>query len=856
MNQIVNLFKFNLNEQVIKMNENSFDKGKIISFIKSLSLIFLSTWVVYAFDIEGDLNLPVMMAFVCVAFIINAFLPISYRLFFFFTASLVPIFYFLSPTQAFTFIGIALALIGVCHLPFSITIRKLLVVLFGIGLAYCQYTIKKTGFVGGIAFTSNFVSLLGVMFMFRIILYLHELKYQKKKPSIWQSLSYFFTLPNFSFPIFPIIDFKIFNSTYYNQQDTEIYERGVNLIILGLFQLLIYRVIYYLLPLVSEVDGVLMLFYYLTISYLFLIRLNGILNILVGILRLFGFNLPDIFNYMFLSHGFEDYWRRVNIYWKDFMVKIFYYPIYFKFRKKNTILALTIGTLLTFFFNWFLHSYQWFWILGKFPIRIPEIAFWTALCILVLIAVVYQTKNRSKTNASNFNSKTWKFAMTRASQIIFTNLVVTIIYSLYNSPSISDWMNLFIKAKKSSILEVGFVLLILLVTLFALTIGVWMYENEKFKNLFRFSSRYQDIYKFTFLIGVLFISSSFANNFLSRKNQNILDFYITHQLNKTDAELQSKGYYEDILEGNKFNSQSWQNQSKRPAHWVRLNKTGAMIKKDLFVNLKPNIDILFKERRLVTNSWGMRDKEYSKKRPDQTVRIAILGGSFEMGTGVENNEVFENLIEDRLNCNRKPNDPNYEVLNFSISGSSIIKNIEKFHKQVKDFEPTHVLLSLHDEEVFHFQKTLKWIDEQSESKEKLESIFKNSPWVRELVDLINKENLGYDLNIKEEEKIRRGNKLIEWCLNHLNEKCLENGINLSIILTPTLDNEIKNLNEIVRILKKNKINYHDIRSAYLNYDNNLLKIAEWDNHANAKGHDLIANALYLKINEKINFNEN
>ncbi|MEP0265762.1 hypothetical protein [Dokdonia sp.] len=856
MNQIVNLFKCNLNEQVLKVNENSFSKGKIISLLKNLSLTFLSTWVIYAFDIEGDLNLPVIMAIACVAFIINALLPISYRLFFFFIASLVPIFYFFSPAQAFTFIGIALALIGICHLPFSITIRKLLVVLFGICLAFCQYTIKKTGFVGGLALTSNFVSLLGVMFMFRIILYLHELKYQKKKPSIWQSLSYFFTLPNFSFPIFPIIDFKLFNSTYYNKKDTEIYERGVNLIILGLFQLLFYRVVYYLLPLISEVDGVLMFFYYIAISYLFLIRLNGLLNIAIGILRLFGFNLPDIFNYMFLAHGFDDYWRRVNIYWKDFMVKIFYYPIYFKFRKKSTILALTIGTVLTFFFNWFLHSYQWFWVLGKFSLRGPEIVFWSILCILVLVAVVYQTKNRGKANVSHLNNKTWKFACTRALQIIFTNLIIAIIYSLYNSPSFSDWINLLIKIKSSSIIEIGYVLLIFLLTLLSLALGVWMYENEKFRTLFRFFYRSQDIYKFAFLIGVLFITSSFASNLLSKKNQRTLQAYVSHRLNKTDTELQSKGYYEEILTGNQFNSQSWQNESKRPARWIRLNKTGAMIQKDLFVNLKPNIDIIFKDGHLVTNSWGMRDKEYAKKRPEHTTRIAILGGSLEMGTGVDNNEVFENLIEDKLNGNRKTSDPNYEVLNFSISGSSVIENIEKFHKQVKDFEPTHVLLSMHEKEVFHFQKTLKWIKEQSTNTESFEHILKNSPWLYELVNFIEKENLSFDPNMKEDEEIKKGNILIDWCINHLNKKCVEEGIDFSLILFPSLDNKTQNLNEIEHISKKNKIKYYDISTAYLNYNKNLLRIAEWDNHPNAKAHELIADALYLKINKKINLNEN
>ncbi|MFC4634283.1 SGNH/GDSL hydrolase family protein [Dokdonia ponticola] len=855
MNQMVKLFTSKLNKQVIEMNGNSFDREKIFSLTKNFSLIFLATWMVDGFDIEGDLQLPTMMVIVCIAFIVNALLPVSYRLFFFFIASLVPIFYFFSTAQAFTLIGIALALIGVCHLPFSITIRQLLVIFLGMGLAFCQYIIKKTSFVGEIALGSKFVSLLGVMFMFRIILYLHELKYQKKKPSVWQSLSYFFTLPNYSFPIFPIIDFKAFNSTYYDDQDTKIYERGVNLILLGLFQLLFYRVIYYLLPLLSEVDGALMFFYYIMISYLFLIRLNGILNIIVGILRLFGFNLPDIFNYMFLSHGFDDYWRRVNIYWKDFMVKIFYYPIYFKFRKKSIVLALTIGTILTFFFNWFLHSYQWFWILGEFSVRGPEIIFWTILCILVLIAVIYQTKNRGKTKISKINIKTWKFAFTRALQIIFTNVVIALIYNLYNSPSFSDWINLLTKIKNSPIIEIGIVLLILLLIVFPLALGIWMYENKKMNSLFDFISRGQDILKFGFLIGGLFITTSFAGNLLSTKNQVTLYNYVTHQLNKSDTERQSRGYYEEILSGDQFNSQAWQNESGKSANWVQLNKTGIMVREDLFINLKPNAEIVFKDAHLSTNSWGMRDKEYSKKRPKNTVRIAILGGSLEMGTGVENNEVFENLIENSLNANKKASDPNYEVLNFSISGSSIIRNIEKFNKQVKDFEPTHVLLGMHEGEVLHFQKTLRWIKEQTESKENLENIFKNSPWLRELVIFIEKENLSFDLNIKEKEKIKRGNKIINWCLNHLKQKCSEKGIDFSLILFPSLENKTNNLNNIEQLIKKNKIHYYDIRDAYLNYDHDLLKIAEWDNHPNTKGHELIANALYLEINKK-KLNEN
>ena len=31
--------------------------------------------------------------------------------------------------------------------------------------------------------------------------------------------------------------------------------------------------------------------------------------------------------------SFTDFWRRINIYWKDFMMKVFYYPAFFRLRR-------------------------------------------------------------------------------------------------------------------------------------------------------------------------------------------------------------------------------------------------------------------------------------------------------------------------------------------------------------------------------------------------------------------------------------------------------------------------------------------------------------------------------------------
>ena len=34
-----------------------------------------------------------------------------------------------------------------------------------------------------------------------------------------------------------------------------------------------------------------------------------------------------------LASSFTDFWRRINIYWKDFMLKVFYYPAVFRLKK-------------------------------------------------------------------------------------------------------------------------------------------------------------------------------------------------------------------------------------------------------------------------------------------------------------------------------------------------------------------------------------------------------------------------------------------------------------------------------------------------------------------------------------------
>src|SRR5690606_6508697 len=85
---------------------------------------------------------------------------------------------------------------------------------------------------------------LGSMFMFRLCVYLYDLKHDKEPPNVARTLAYFFMLPNVCFPLFPVIDYKTFRRTYYNEDAHQIYQNGVVWMVRGIVQLIAYRVVY------------------------------------------------------------------------------------------------------------------------------------------------------------------------------------------------------------------------------------------------------------------------------------------------------------------------------------------------------------------------------------------------------------------------------------------------------------------------------------------------------------------------------------------------------------------------------------------------------------------------------------
>ena len=227
------------------------------------------------------------------------------------------------------------------------------------------------------------------MFMFRMMIYLYELKHARKPESLVDTLSYFFLLPNYCFMHFPVVDYRTMQRGYFADDVHEMQRRGLDMMFRGTIHLLCYRLVYHelLIPAVERARPASPWRAYLVCNYLLYLQVSGQFHMAAGMLHLFGFQLPETHHHYLLATGFTDYWRRINIYWKDFMVRLFFNPVVFRLKRWPQPLALAVATVAVFLATWFLHAYQWYWLRGSWGFTVPDALFWGILGALVLVNV-------------------------------------------------------------------------------------------------------------------------------------------------------------------------------------------------------------------------------------------------------------------------------------------------------------------------------------------------------------------------------------------------------------------------------------------------------------------------------------
>ncbi len=95
------------------------------------------------------------------------------------------------------------------------------------------------------------------------------------------------------------------------------------------------------------------------------------------------------------------------------------------------------------------------------------------------------------------------------------------------------------------------------------------------------------------------------------------------------------------------------------------------------------------------NSQGLRDKEYSLKKPDNTYRIVVIGDSITFGWGVEQEFTYPDVLEKKLNEKPPagfPANVKYEVLNLGVGNYNTFQEVRRLKRIGLKYNPDLVLM--------------------------------------------------------------------------------------------------------------------------------------------------------------------
>jgi hypothetical protein len=805
----------------------------------------LLTMVVRTFDIENAAFFR-LMTIACVGFVAHHFVPSRLRMPVFVVVSLAAVYLVLGRANAIQIVGLGAVLIGIAHLALPFRLRVLLVLLAGGVLAALRVGATDAPLSAAIW------PIFGAMFMFRMIVYLYDLGTRAAPVGPWRAFAYFFMLPNVCFPLFPVVDYKTFCRTYYDREDVEIYQTGIEWMFRGVLQLLVYRFVYQHMvvgadAVVTSLDAA----RFILTAYLMYLKISGSFHIITGMLHLFGFNLGLTNNRYFFAESFTDYWRRINIYWKDFLQKVFFNPIYFRLnRKMNGTAALVAATLCAFFITWALHSYQWFWIRGKFPIAWQDLVFWTLMGLLVLGSMLWENKyGRTRTLAKR--ARTAGDDVRLALRTIATFVVVCLTWVVWSSESPGEFgmiLGRLVRFDAVSVLWIAGGL----IALGAMAVAsarrgagapAGLAALKASRGLTPIWGRAYHVAASCVVMLVIAYLPLVAS--VNPDIFNVVDNLKSSRLNARDAQMLDRGYYEDLTDVVKFNSGLGDIYNQRPPDWDR-NWAMHPIDGCPDYEMQPNKRVLHKGAMMTTNQWGMRDRPYEKKKPAGVYRIAIMGASHSMGTGVEDDQVFDNVVEDRLNSEHASTDGRrFELLNFSVGGYGPVQRLADLDRRVLEFDFDVLAVEAIDD--------IYWV-----AKDLIDAARAELPVPYPYLVQVMRE-AGFTKNMSEAEgtaKLKpRIDEVVRWVDDQLVARCREHGAVPVLYCIPhtgeIADDVRARRARTMEIAREAGMVVIDMSDAYGTTEKKSLWITSWDSHPNAQGHAMLAESFYRGIETQL-----
>jgi hypothetical protein len=577
--------------------------------------------------------------------------------------------------------------------------------------------------------------------------------------------------------------------------------------------------------------------------------------LIVGLLHLFGFNLPETHHRYLLAVSFTDFWRRINIYWKDFIMKIFFYPAYFRLKGLGPIRALALATLYAFFATWALHSYQWFWLRGSLFLTWQDSLFWSILAGLVLINVICETKWGRQRALTRSRPTLWSQAGV-ALRTVGVFLTICTLWTVWGCQSADELTALLSAARHGTLSEMA----LIIAGLVGLGLAGVVWGGSVAERTDGLRATAPDRQSPSFARSALGVGLACAAMLLLAALPQVFDLengpagdllaaVEKDQLNRMDIELLRRGYYED-LDVPRRQAELERLRQMTPPGWadglaVLYRPTNDFRREEMVPSAKA-----FLHGQWVThNRWGMRSPELEKVKAPGVVRIALFGSSHEYGMGVADREMYGFVLEERLNREAGGRSPRYEFLNFAQDNQNTYQALLALENKAFDFDPDVVFLAINAgvfrQNVEHLAKVIR--------------AGQAIPFgeLRSIVD-----QAGVDRTMSEEAIRARlwpyAHEMVRLGFQRLAAECRRRGIAVYLIFRPLtfkwfkghLQDQEEQKRALQELAQKAFLPVVDMSPAYDSIKNrHELMVAPWDDHTNARGHRLLADELFRALHD-------
>jgi hypothetical protein len=218
-----------------------------------------------------------------------------------------------------------------------------------------------------------------------------------------------------------------------------------------------------------------------------------------------------------------------------------------------------------------------------------------------------------------------------------------------------------------------------------------------------------------------------------------------------------------------------------------------------------------------------------------------------MGTGVKNNQTYENLVEDTLNS-RVPDArySRYEILNLSVAADTILQRVLRLEEEGFEFQPDAAILSVTavDEQMIasHIRKALiQGVEPSPGYREVVQSVVRRAGVNGKMPAVMIERRLQPYFT-----------ELCRWSFERFAQQCAQRGVRPIVIYRPAPVDfsgmESVGRSKMVGLARAAGLEVVDLSPAFDSVtDRSSLVLAKWDDHTTTLGHRLLADELYKDL---------